>query len=54
MALSLTWDGQELLNEIRSETVWEKIKERVADKGINLSIDTLRDLAKATVTPERI
>jgi hypothetical protein len=48
--LSLTWDGQEFLDNIRSETVWNKIKGVAKNKGIDLSLDTIKDLAKIAIT----
>ncbi|MBQ0163090.1 MAG: DUF2513 domain-containing protein [Treponema sp.] len=37
MDASLTWDGHDYLNAIRNETVWNKVKENVKEKGIQLT-----------------
>jgi len=33
----LTWEGHELLDTIRSRTVWAKVKSMAKDKGLELS-----------------
>lgn len=38
----LTWDGHDLLNTLRSQTVWEKIKERSKETGIDLTTDSVK------------
>lgn len=40
----LTWDGHDLLNTLRSQTVWEKIKERSKETGIDLTTDSIKAL----------
>ncbi len=47
--LSLTWDGHEFLDKIRSETLWMKIKGVAKDKGLDLSIDPIKAIAKAAM-----
>ena len=39
--VELTWNGHELLNKIRSNTIWEKIKEAAISKGIDLTFDAI-------------
>lgn len=41
----LTWDGHEFIATIRSDTVWNKTKERVADVGGSVSLTTLSEVA---------
>ncbi len=41
----LTWDGHELLDKIRNEKVWQSIKTDARTKGIDLSLDLLKELA---------
>ncbi|WP_226797955.1 DUF2513 domain-containing protein [Cupriavidus necator] len=41
-ALRLTWDGQEFLSKIRSDTVWSKVKKMITDKGIALGFDVIK------------
>jgi len=38
----LTWDGHELLDTIRSKTVWERIKQMAKDKGVELTFDSVK------------
>lgn len=44
-ALRLTWDGQEFLSKIRSDTVWAKVKKALAEKGISLGFDAIKAAA---------
>ena len=41
----LTWEGHELLDSIRDESVWERTKSRLSTVGGSLSLDLLRILA---------
>lgn len=44
----LTWKGHELLDTIRSQPVWDKIKSSALDKGLELTFDAVKLLgAKA-------
>ncbi|MFL6600182.1 MAG: DUF2513 domain-containing protein [Steroidobacteraceae bacterium] len=47
---TLTWQGHELLDTIRSKPVWEKIKSTAEEKGINLTFDAVIALGKVAVT----
>lgn len=40
----LTWVGHDLLNTLRSQTVWEKIKQRSQETGIDLTTDSIKAL----------
>jgi Hypothetical protein (DUF2513) len=40
--LQLTWFGHEFFDTIRSKTVWEKIKKVLSDKGLDLSVETIK------------
>jgi len=42
----LTWEGHDLLETMRSNTVWERIKSTAKDKGIELTFDAVKALAK--------
>lgn len=42
----LTWQGHELLDLIRSKTVWAKVKKMAKDKGLELSLDVVKRLGK--------
>lgn len=46
----LTWEGCEFLDEIRRDAAWEKIKETVEKKGLDLTFDTVTMAAKWLVT----
>jgi hypothetical protein len=48
-ALRLTWEGHELLDKIRSDTLWNKIKSTVKDKGLDLTFDTIKAAAAALI-----
>jgi hypothetical protein len=41
----LTWEGHDLLDTIRSKSVWERIKQLAKDKGIELTFDAVKVLA---------
>lgn len=45
----LTWEGHELLDRIRRDTVWNKIKETARTKGVDLSFDVVKSIAKTLV-----
>lgn len=50
VALSgLTWEGHELLDNIRSDSVWSKAKEKVAESLPSASMDVLKATAAAMV-----
>ncbi|MBF0786083.1 DUF2513 domain-containing protein [Muribacter muris] len=44
-ALSLTWQGHELLDNIRNDSVWNKVKSTVQTKSLNLSFDVIKQVA---------
>ena len=43
----LTWDGHELLDKIKSDTVWNKTKDTIMKKGIPFVLDTVKEIATA-------
>ena len=43
----LTWDGHELLDKIKSDTVWNKTKETIKKKGIPFVLDAVKEIATA-------
>ncbi|MEN6519320.1 MAG: DUF2513 domain-containing protein [Methanospirillum sp.] len=47
--LGLTWDGQNFLNNVRSTTIWNQVKERAGQLGGGVSIMILGRLAEAFV-----
>ena len=46
----LTWEGHDLLGTIRQDTIWNKTKKTLADKGIALTIGTVKTIATAFIT----
>lgn len=46
----LTWDGHELLDKIKSDTVWNKTKSTIKDKGIPFVLDAVKEIATAITT----
>lgn len=42
----LTWAGHELLDTIRSQTVWTRVKSLAKDKGLELTFDAVKGLGK--------
>lgn len=45
----LTWEGHELLDRIRRDTVWNRVKEIARTKSIDLSADVVKTLAQAAI-----
>ena len=48
-ASSLTWDGHEFLDKVRSPGVWNKVKTVAREKGISLSFDVIKVVATSAV-----
>lgn len=49
-ATGLKEKGHDFLDTIRDETIWNKTKETFAAKGIDMSFETIKQVAIATVT----
>ncbi|MCX9103452.1 MULTISPECIES: DUF2513 domain-containing protein [Aeromonas] len=49
-ARALTWEGHEFLDAIRSDTVWNRTKETFADKGLDMTFETIKAVAAAAMT----
>ncbi|RZI33580.1 DUF2513 domain-containing protein [Pseudomonas orientalis] len=49
IAPKLTWEGHELLETIRSQAVWERIKTTAKSKGIELTLDSVKILGKSAL-----
>ncbi len=41
----LTWSGHEFLDSVRSQTVWERIKTYLSEKGVAISFETIKTTA---------
>jgi hypothetical protein len=48
-ASSMTWEGHELFDKIRSEGIWNKIKAAARERAIPLSFDVVKILAVEAV-----
>ena len=46
----LTCDGHELLDKIKSDTVWNKTKETIKIKGIPFILEAVKEIATAITT----
>lgn len=46
---SLSWSGHELLDAIRRETVWNRVKAVARDKGVDLTFDAVKLIAKTVI-----
>lgn len=45
----LTSSGHDLLDKIRSDTVWEKTKEKAKSAGVDLTFDTVKEIAQRVI-----
>ena len=45
---NLTWEGHAFLENARNQTVWEKTREFVKNKGVSVSIEVFTELLKQT------
>jgi hypothetical protein len=48
-AVSMTWEGHELLEKIRSNTLWNKIKAGARERAIPLSFDAVKLLGTEAI-----
>lgn len=46
----LTWEGHDFLEAVRQDTIWNKTKKTIADKGIALTVGTVKTVATAFIT----
>jgi hypothetical protein len=42
---SITWEGHDYLDKIRSDKVWNKTKKTITDKGLPMIVDVVKDIA---------
>lgn len=45
----LTWDGHEMLDAIRSDSVWKKVKKRVGKESLSAPLEIMKQLAIAVL-----
>jgi len=50
IAVRLTWEGHELPDAIRSDTIWNKTKESFVSKGISMTCDLVKSVAIGLAT----
>lgn len=48
-AFRLTWAGHEFLDQIKRDTVWNKVKETARKKGMELSFEVIKAVAKNAI-----
>ena len=49
-AMRLRSSGHEFLNLIRNDTVWNKTKDTILQKGLEVSVETIKAVAAAAIT----
>ena len=47
--VKLTWKGHDLLAHIQSSSIWEKVKEKSVDKGVDLSFEVVMKIATTLI-----
>ncbi len=48
-ASRLKWEGHEFLDKIRSDTIWNKTKALLKEKGVELTVETIKIAVSAVV-----
>lgn len=46
----LTWEGHEFLDKIRSDTVWNRTKEVITEKGLPMAIDVVKSISTSLIS----
>ena len=46
---SLTWEGNDFLDSVESDTVWSKVKARLAENVGSASFDVIKAVAKSVL-----
>ncbi len=47
---NMTWEGYDLLEKIREDTVWNKTKDVITKKGLPMVIDVIKDVASNIIS----
>ena len=47
---ALTWEGHEYLDKIRQDTVWNKTKDVITQKGLPMAVDVTKEVATAIIS----
>lgn len=50
MVQRLAWEGHEFLDAVRNDTVWTKTKKVFTEKGVDMSFDLVKTVAKEAAT----
>ncbi len=48
--LKLTWDGHELLDTLRDQNVWSRIKEISKEKGVDITFESIKVMLGLALT----
>ena len=46
---NLSWSGQDYLDKIRADTVWNKTKDVIKSKGLPMILDVVKDVSTAII-----
>lgn len=46
----LTWDGHEFLDKIREDTIWNKTKEAISNKGLPFVFDIVKSVSSGIIS----
>lgn len=49
IVLEITFKGYDLLDTIRTDSIWEKIKKLAKEKGLELTFDVVKELGSIVV-----
>lgn len=49
MVIKMTWGGHEYLDDVRSDTVWQKTKEKIGGAASSASVTVVREVAAAVI-----
>lgn len=47
---ALTWKGNDYLDKVRDNSIWEKTKDTIKKKGLPLVFDTIKTISTAFIT----
>lgn len=47
---NLTWAGYDFLEKIRQDTVWNRTKDVIAQKGLPMVLDVVKDISSTVIT----
>jgi hypothetical protein len=48
-AMRLTWRGHEFLDQVRQDSVWNKVKGTAREQGLDLTLDVIVSIAKTII-----